>query len=60
MLDFPDDLLHIPDMLHSAIPSPDTARRLVQLISPEALSEVLRQPASNGLLPVLKNDEESS
>ena len=44
MLEFPDDLLRIPDMLRAAIPGSDTARRLVQAISPEALSEVLCQP----------------
>ncbi|MGO9862135.1 MAG: hypothetical protein ACLPLR_00875 [Terriglobales bacterium] len=59
MLEFPDDLLRIPDMLCEATPGPDTACRLAQAISPEALSDVLRQPAGSGLLPVLKTDEES-
>ncbi len=43
MLEFPDDLLRIPDMLCDAMPSPDTARRLVQPISPKSLSELLCQ-----------------
>jgi hypothetical protein len=45
MLEFPDDLLRIPSMLCAVMPDSDTARRLVQAISPEALSEVLCQPA---------------
>jgi hypothetical protein len=49
MLEFPDDLLRIPDMLRADMPGPDTARRLVQAISPEALSEVLCQPEAGGL-----------
>ena len=48
MLEFPDDLLRIPDMLSAAMPGADTARRLVQAISPEALSEVLCQPQPGG------------
>jgi hypothetical protein len=42
MLKLPDDLLRIPDMLHEAMPGPDLARRLVQPISLENLSEVFR------------------
>ncbi len=42
MLESPDDLLRIPDMLHEVMPGPDVARRLVQPISPESLSEVIR------------------
>jgi capsule polysaccharide modification protein KpsS len=49
MLETPDDLLCIPEMLCAAIPSPDTASRLVQAISPPALSEVLCQPQASGL-----------
>jgi hypothetical protein len=49
MLEHPDDLLGIPDMVCAFRPSPDTARRLVQPISPEALSEVLCQPRASGL-----------
>ncbi len=60
MLEFPDDLLRIPDMLRAAIPGSDTARRLVRAISPEVLLEVLRQPARSGLRPVLMTDKESS
>ena len=49
MLEFPDDLLRIPDMLGSAMPDSDNTGRLVQAISPEVLSEVLRQPQASGL-----------
>jgi hypothetical protein len=59
MLEFPDDLLRIPDLLRAAMPGSDNARRLGQAISPETLSEVLRQPASSDLRPVLKTEEES-
>jgi hypothetical protein len=44
MLENADDLLRIPEVLHASIPGPDTARRLIQAISPEALAEVLRPP----------------
>src|ERR1019366_422590 len=48
MLEVPDDLLRIPDMVRASMPGADTARRLVQPISPEALSEVLcPTPASD-------------
>jgi hypothetical protein len=43
MLESPDDLLRISDMLCEAMPGPDTARRLVQPISPKSLSELLCQ-----------------
>jgi hypothetical protein len=49
MLETPNDLLRIPAMLCAAIPSPDTASRLVQAIAPPALSEVLCQPPASGL-----------
>ncbi len=49
MLESPDELLRIPDMLCAVMPGSDTARRLVQAISPEVLSEVLCQPQANGL-----------
>src|SRR5208283_6023785 len=39
-LERPDDLLCIQDMICAVKPGPDTARRLVQPISPEVLSEV--------------------
>jgi hypothetical protein len=45
MLEFPDELLRIPDMLRGVMPDSDTAGRLVQAISREALSEILCQPA---------------
>jgi hypothetical protein len=41
VLDRPDDLLRIPDMLLEATPDSDTARRLVQPISPKDLAQVL-------------------
>lgn len=49
MLEVPDDLLRIPDLLRASMPVADTARRLVQPISPEALSEVLCQSPASGL-----------
>jgi len=49
MLETPDDLLRIPEMLCAAIPAPDTASRLVQEISPRALSEVLCQTQASSL-----------
>jgi len=49
MLEFPDDLLRIPDMVGAIMPDSDAAHGLVQAISPEALSEVLCQPQASGL-----------
>jgi hypothetical protein len=49
MLEVPDDLLRIPDMVRASMPDADTAHRLVQPISPEALSVVLCQPPASGL-----------
>ncbi|MBZ5653921.1 MAG: hypothetical protein LAO56_01445 [Acidobacteriia bacterium] len=46
MLESPDDLLRIPGTLRAAIPALDTASRLVQAISPPALSALLCQPPS--------------
>src|SRR5208282_2887801 len=57
MLESPDDLLRISDMLGSAMPGPDSARRLVQAISPEALSEVLCPPARSGLRSMYDSGE---
>ena len=52
MLESPDDLLRIPDMLREIMPNADTPqRRLVQPISPEALSEVLCQPLASRFRP---------
>jgi hypothetical protein len=45
MLDSPDDLLHIPDMLDTATPAPGIAGRLVRSIDPETLSEVFNASA---------------
>jgi hypothetical protein len=41
MLECPDDLLRIPHMLPEAMPDSDTARLLVQPISPKDLAQVL-------------------
>jgi hypothetical protein len=41
MLETPDDLLRIPEMLGSAVPAAGTASHLLQQISPTALSELL-------------------
>jgi hypothetical protein len=49
MLEFPDELLCIPDMLRAVMPDSDIARRLVQAISPEALAEVLCPQQASGL-----------
>jgi len=57
MLESPDDLLRISDRLGSAMPGPNSARRLVQAISPEALSEVLRPPARSGLRSMYDSGE---
>jgi hypothetical protein len=61
MLEFPDDLLRIPDILREMMPNADlpnadlpnhdlpnrdTVHRLLQPISPEALAEILCQPAA--------------
>jgi hypothetical protein len=44
MLECPDDLLRIPDSLSEAMPKSDSARRLLQPISPGVLADVLCQP----------------
>jgi hypothetical protein len=49
MLEFPDELLRIPDMLRAVMPDSDIAHRLVQAISPEALAEVLCPQQASGL-----------
>ncbi len=49
MLEFPDDLLRIAGMVGAVMPDLDTARGLVQAISPEALSDVLCQTRATGL-----------
>ena len=41
MLESPEELLRIPDMLRETLPGPETARQLVQGISPKSLSELL-------------------
>jgi hypothetical protein len=44
MLESPDDLLRIPDLIGEARPGPETARRLVQQTSPQSLAELLCHP----------------
>jgi hypothetical protein len=44
MLEFPDELLRITEVLHAVIPNSDTANRLMRAISREALAEVLCRP----------------
>ena len=46
MLEAPDDLLEIPEMLTSAIPPDGLRERLVQAIHPQELEEILCRPAS--------------
>ncbi len=48
MLDSPDHLLRIPDILREAAPNSGTARRLVHAMSAAALSEILCHPAVGG------------
>jgi hypothetical protein len=49
MLQFPDELLQLPEMLHDAIPGAGVAEGLVSAISPEQLSEILCNTAAQGL-----------
>ena len=49
MLEHPDDLLQIPEMLTAAVPRPDIAERLVHPISSKELSEILCQPQASPL-----------
>lgn len=44
MLNYPDELLRIPDILIEAMPTPKIASRLTQPISPDVLSDVLFGP----------------
>lgn len=48
MMEAPADLLRIPEMLKEAMPASDAAKRLVQMISPDDLAEVLLQPFTSG------------
>jgi hypothetical protein len=54
MLESPDDLTRIPNMLSAAMPDSNTTDRLVQAMAPEILSEVLHQPARGDSQPALK------
>jgi hypothetical protein len=54
MLESPEELPRIPEMLRAAVPGPDVARRLVRAISPEALSEVLCASQAGSLRSTLK------
>jgi hypothetical protein len=47
MIESPEALARIPEMMPAALPSPNTARRLIQTISPEALADILRLPVAN-------------
>jgi len=49
MLQFPDQLLQLPEMLHDAIPGAGVAEGLVSAISSEQLSEILCNTAAQGL-----------
>jgi hypothetical protein len=44
MLESPDDLLRIPELVGQARPGPEIARRLVQQISPQSLAGLLCHP----------------
>ena len=46
MLESPDELLRIPEMLRTVMPGSDSASRPVQAISAEALAKILCQPRS--------------
>jgi hypothetical protein len=49
MLEFPDDLLRIPDMLSDSRLGSDNSPTPLRAISPETLAEVLGQPQPSGL-----------
>ena len=49
MLQLPEDLLQLPEMLHDAIPGAGVAEGLVSAISSEQLSEILCNTAAQGL-----------
>ena len=44
MLEVPDDLLRIPELMPEAMPAPDVARQLSHPVAPEALADILLQP----------------
>jgi len=46
MMEGPDELLRIPEMLKEAMPAAGVAKRLVQTISPKELSQVLLQSST--------------
>jgi hypothetical protein len=45
ILDAPEEILHIPEMIVRSMPSPGVAGRLSQPIAPEALAEIMLQSA---------------
>jgi hypothetical protein len=47
MLEFPDELLRIPDMVRTFVPAPVIAPRLLQVISPEIFWEILNPSGRN-------------
>jgi hypothetical protein len=49
ILQFPDNLLQLPEMLHDAIPGAGVSDGLVTAISPEQLSEILCHTPTHGL-----------
>jgi hypothetical protein len=49
LLESPDDLLKMPEFVKQKMPSADVEKRLVQVIKPDDLAEVLLQPAARGL-----------
>jgi hypothetical protein len=49
MLESPDELLRIPDILRTFVADADVARRLLQPISPDVLLELLCQPQASSL-----------
>ena len=46
MMEGPDELLRIPEMLKEAMPAAGVAKRLLQTISPKELSQVLLQSST--------------
>jgi hypothetical protein len=55
MLESPDELLRVPELLPAATPDSDASRRLLQGIQPEMLSEILCQ--SKPRIPTLQIDK---
>jgi hypothetical protein len=60
MLDSPDELLRIPDLLPAVMPGADIARRLLQPISPETLAQLLCQPTKASFRAIPERPPSSS